>query len=44
MKRKYTKLLIGLVVASLLGSLIYTYLKNKADNSANINADAAVAE
>lgn len=43
MKRKYTKLLIGLVVVTLLGSLIYTYVKNKADNSANINTDTAVA-
>lgn len=43
MKRKYTKLIIGLVVVTLLGSLIFTYVKNKADSSANLNADTAVA-
>lgn len=43
MKRKYTKLIIGIVVVTLLGSLIFTYVKNKAGSSANINADAAVA-
>lgn len=43
MKRKYTKLIIGLVVVTLLGSLIFTYVKNKADGSANLNADTAVA-
>jgi multidrug efflux pump subunit AcrA (membrane-fusion protein) len=42
-KRKYTKLIIGLVVVTLLGSLIFTYVKNKADGSANLNADTAVA-
>ena len=43
MKRKYTKLIIGLVVVTLLGSLIFTYVKNKSDGSANLNADTAVA-
>ncbi|HNR05050.1 MAG TPA: efflux RND transporter periplasmic adaptor subunit [Bacillota bacterium] len=43
MKRKYTKLIIGIVVVTLLGSLIFTYVKNKAGSSANINADTVVA-
>ena len=40
-EKKIYKIAYRLVVVTLLGSLIYTYVKNKADNSANINTDTA---
>ena len=43
MKRKYGKLIIILVAVLLLGSLILSFMKSKADGSANLNADTAVA-
>jgi HlyD family secretion protein len=42
-KKKYIKLIIVLAAAVLLGSLILSFVKNKADGSANLNADTAVA-
>jgi multidrug efflux pump subunit AcrA (membrane-fusion protein) len=41
--KKYIKLIVVLAAAVLLGSFILSFVKNKADDSANLNADTVVA-
>ncbi|MEA4848634.1 MAG: efflux RND transporter periplasmic adaptor subunit [Clostridiaceae bacterium] len=43
MNKKYIKLIVVLAAAVLLGSFILSFVKNKADDSANLNADTVVA-
>jgi multidrug efflux pump subunit AcrA (membrane-fusion protein) len=43
LNKKYIKLIVVLAAAVLLGSFILSFVKNKADDSANLNADTVVA-